>query len=513
MTDPATTPTDADADARGPLPGRTGPARPASLDPAAIAAVDAVMRACVADHDTPGVAWGVVLDGALVHAGGAGTTDVSGGADGAGGPVPGARTLFRIASMTKSFTAAAVLALRDDGAFRLDDPIAAHVPEAAALQGPTADSPAVTVRDLLCMGGGLPSDDAWADRHLDITDAELAAALVPGAWFAWTPGTAWQYSNLGYALLGRLVAGAAGRSCQAEITARLLRPLGLHDTVWAARPVHTDRALGHRRTDDRWVIDEPPPLGDGAIAPMGGLWSTVADLAGWVAFLLDAFPARDGRDDGPLRRASRREMQQAWRAVGPPHTTTCAVCGQVRGRADGYGAGLRVAHDTHLGPVVAHAGGLPGFGSNMRWLPERGVGVVALGNATYAPMSTATLAALDALHHGALLPPVRPRPVPPVLAAAATALVALLDDWDDRRADALFADNVALDDPYERRRADAAALVARLGRLTLAGVSADGDAEATVTVRGERGTAELLLQLHPLLPPKVQWYEATVDEA
>ena len=130
--------------------------------------------------------------------------------------------------------------------------------------------------------------------------------------------------------------------------------------------MHTDRAIGHRRVDDRWEIDEPAPLGDGAIAPMGGLWSTVTDLAGWMTFLLDAFPARDGRDDGPLRRSSRREMQQASRAVGAT-AAGCPDCGLVRGRADGYGAGLRAADDTHLGAVVSHAGGLPGFGSNMRW--------------------------------------------------------------------------------------------------------------------------------------------------
>lgn len=476
------------------------------LTPDALTLLDETMRRRMLASRVPGATWAVVAEGRLVHATGAGVTEV-----GTAPSAPGPRTLARIASMTKSFTAATVLALRDEGALRLDDPIGDLLPAAAGLRGPTADSPAITVRHLLSMDSGLPTDDPWADRHLDLTDDGLDALVARGAWFAWPTGTATQYSNLGYGLLGRLVAHLTGRSCQAEIDARFLEPLGMRDTVWAPRPDQTDRMTGHRLVDDEWMVDEPAPLGDGAFAPMGGLWSTAVDLARWVAFFLDAYPARDDPDDGPLRRATRREMQRAWRA-DTLEVFACRACATPRARADGYAAGLRVVDDRHVGHVVSHSGGLPGFGSNMTWLPERGVGIVSLGNVMYAPMQAANRAVFEALHHAGLLPAPRPVPVPAALDAAAHALVALLNAWDDDDATALFADNVGLDEPFDRRRHQAADLVARTGPLTVVGVTAVNAADATVVASGPRGNAEVLLQLHPVLPPRVQWYEATVDE-
>ncbi len=476
------------------------------LTPEALATIDETLWRRVADELVPGAAWGVVAGGGLVHHGGHGVCAIEGAP-----VVPGPTTLARIASMTKSFTAAAVLSLRDDGVLRLDDPIGELLPEAAALRGPTADAPAVTVRHLLSMDSGLPTDDPWADRHLDLRDDELAVLLAPGAWFAWPTGTVTQYSNLGYALLGRLVARLTGRSCQDVIDERFLGPLGMHDTVWTPRPDQVDRVIGHRLVEGAWHVDEPAPLGDGAFAPMGGLWSTVEDLARWLAFFLDAFPARDDPDDGPLRRATRREMQRAWRADSL-EATPCHQCDGVRATADGYAAGLRVIDDAHVGIAVSHSGGLPGFGSNMVWLPDRGIGLVSFGNLSYAPMRAANHAALDALHHRGQLPPPRPQPVPAALHDAARSLVDLLNGWDDRAAHALFADNVGLDDPFDRRRRQAADLVAATGRLELADVSAENGADATVTARGELGSATILFQLHPLVPPRVQWYEATADE-
>src|SRR5207253_2171066 len=127
----------------------------------------------------------------LVTAGGVGDPG-----DGAG--PPDARTLFRIASMTKSFTAAAVLRLRDAGQLHLDDRAAAHVPAAARLRLPTSDSPPITVRHLLTMSSGLATDDPWADRHLDAAPTELRGWLQDGAAFGAAPGTVFEYSNLGY---------------------------------------------------------------------------------------------------------------------------------------------------------------------------------------------------------------------------------------------------------------------------------------------------------------------------
>ena len=107
---------------------------------------------------TPGVAYGVVMDGALVHAGGLGTLHVGEQHQ------PGADSSFRIASMTKSFVAATMLLLRDEGALRLDDTAEHWVPELQGLPLATSDSRPPTLRQLLSMNSGYPEDDPWADR-------------------------------------------------------------------------------------------------------------------------------------------------------------------------------------------------------------------------------------------------------------------------------------------------------------------------------------------------------------
>ena len=101
----------------------------------------------------------MVLGGELVHSRGVGTLRVGEDAP------PDADSVFRIASMTKSFTAATILGLRDEGLLSLDDPIARHVPELAGLHGPTADAPPITIRHLLTMASGLATDDPWGDRQ------------------------------------------------------------------------------------------------------------------------------------------------------------------------------------------------------------------------------------------------------------------------------------------------------------------------------------------------------------
>jgi CubicO group peptidase (beta-lactamase class C family) len=417
---------------------------------------------------SPDIAWGVLLDGSLALTGG--TTASS--------------TVFRIASMTKSFTAATTLARRDRGELRLDD-------EIGLLRGQraTTDSPPVTIRDVLSMSAGLATDDPWADRHLDMDPHELAQLVHTGVRFARPTGTAYEYSNLGYALLGDVSAHTADL---------LLHPLGLERTTWT-QPEHDD-----------WA--RPPgedPLGHGALAGMGGLWSNVEDLARWIAFLDDAFPARDDPDDAPLRRSSRREMQQVHRArpltrsdahgEGLDHTPA-------RIDAGGYGYGLQVVHDDRFGAIVGHGGGLPGYGSHMRWLPGRRVGVVALANSTYAPMGRLTRRMLELLDDHGLVPTVVVSASPDVRRAAED-LVALLQSWDDDTAYRIFADNVALDEPYPPRAARAAALVAEHRELHLEAIVAASGTDGTATVRGDRGTFTVSFLLAPIAGGGIEHYD------
>ena len=146
---------------------------------------------------------------------------------------PTADTVFRIASMTKSFTAATVLLLRDEGHLRLDDPVADHVPELQGQRASDPGAPTITLRHLLSMSAGFPGDDPWGDRQQDLDPGRFTRFLERGQSFAWMPGTAFEYSNLGYAILGRVITNVDGPG------------------VPRRRPVAAARADGHgvdRRT-------------------------------------------------------------------------------------------------------------------------------------------------------------------------------------------------------------------------------------------------------------------------
>lgn len=431
-----------------------------------------------AGHHCPTVSWGVVADGELVlHSG-----------------TP--HTVYRIASMTKSFTSAAVLALRDEGVLGLDDPVARHAPELGAVAGPPG-SPAITVRHLLSMSSGLATDDAWADCHLDISPAEIDRVYSGGSAFAHLVGTTYEYSNLGFAMLGRVVERVSGVRVQEHVAERFLKPLGLARTTWL-KPTTGDWARPHRVRQGTTVEADAEPLGDGELAPMGGLWSTVADLARWVAWLDEATTRPAATDWVGLSPSSRREMQKVHTFIGVTSVAgrTCPA---------GYGFGLNLRADPELGTIVAHAGGLPGYGSNMRWFGGRGIGVIALANSTYAPMSVLTMQMLTALHQVNVVPPPA-APEAPHFTEACHRLVALLNCWSDRAAEELFADNVALDEPLADRRAAAEYLLATHGTLTVTAVEPTSATSGTVLVQGRDRPLRITVELAPLADAPVQFY-------
>lgn len=444
----------------------------------------------------PGIAWGFVRDGALVASGGVGSLRVGEDAP------PDANSVFRIASMTKSFTGAALMMLVVEGRVRLDEPVATYVPELAAWRGPTTDAPPLTVRHLVSMESGLPSDDPWADRHLDLPPKGMDALIAAGASFVWTPGLRFEYSNLAWGLVGRVIERVAGVPVQQVVTDLLLEPLGMTATTWV-RPTSGDVAEPYRWEDEAWVA-EPEPLGDGTIAPMGGLWTRVADLARWVAFFCDAFPPRDDPDDGPLPRWARREMQQP-RRLDDVKEERPRPDGPARVQAYGYGIGLTVRIDERLGTVVGHSGGLPGYGSHMRWMPDRGVGVVALSNVTYGYMQAACVEAFEVLADLDALPPKPGLRATPALTAAAESAVALANDWREDAAEELFADNVAADESLDRRATEAAAAVQRHGALVMESLEVDAPTRGDVIAAG--GLVKIELELNH--EDRVQWWKVT----
>ena len=203
-----------------------------------------------------------------------------------------------------------------------------------------------------------------------------------------------------------------------------------------------------------------------------------------------------------LSAASRREMQMVHTHIGR------SVLGGRNGTA-GYGFGVRTFDDDELGMNLAHSGGVPGYGTNMRWLHHgkwrSNVAAIALANTTYAPTAHLTMQML-----AAVAPQLTRRTVDTtLLAERAQQLVALLNDWSDLTASALFADNVALDDTLERRATAARSLIQQCGPLNVVSVHADTLTRGTVTVEGALASVTISLQLAPLAGAPVQWYEVS----
>jgi CubicO group peptidase (beta-lactamase class C family) len=257
----------------------------ASMDlPTAAQIADDVFGGTPETASVPGVAFGLVHQGELVHVGGLGHATI-------GGAAPGPDTVFRIASMTKSFTAATILMLRDEGRLRLDDELTAHLPVAATIGA--VGRPAITLRDLLTMGSGLATDDPWGDRLESLSAADFDALVAGGLSFCRPPRTAFEYSNTGYALLGRVIEELSGTSFQSLVRERVCLPLEMSSTDFDQRGVSAERlATGYRLRSDGAPVAEPP-VSPGAYSAMGGLLSTVADLGIWVAGFAGAWTRRD----------------------------------------------------------------------------------------------------------------------------------------------------------------------------------------------------------------------------
>src|SRR3954453_19226087 len=183
------------------------------------AVADQIFADYMLDAHVPGLVYGIVADGKLVHIGTFGVQDLE-------SKRPVTRdTLFRIASMTKAFTALTVLKLRDDDRLRLDAPAADYVPELRAWKYPTEDSAPIRVRDLLNHVAGFVTDDPWGDRQTPMPEADFTRLLRAGVPFTAAPVTRYEYSNLGFALLGRIHTNVSSQPYPETITQTLLQPL------------------------------------------------------------------------------------------------------------------------------------------------------------------------------------------------------------------------------------------------------------------------------------------------
>ena len=207
--------------------------------PPVVAEIDKIYADWQSAAHVPGLVYGIVADGRLVYVKGLGVQDVTTRA-----PVT-PDTLFRIASMSKAFTALAILKLRDEGRLSLDAPAETYVPQMRGWHYPTSDSPKITVRNLLTHSAGFVEDNPWGDRQQVMPEADFTAMLAAGVPFARAPGLGMEYSNFGYATLGRIVSNVSGVRYEDYIRRELMAPLGMGSTgydVLASPP----RAPGDR---------------------------------------------------------------------------------------------------------------------------------------------------------------------------------------------------------------------------------------------------------------------------
>jgi CubicO group peptidase (beta-lactamase class C family) len=359
------------------------------------------------------------------------------------------------------------------------------------------------------MSAGFPEDNPWGDRQLAVSVAGLQEFLRDGLALANAPGIAYEYSNLGYALLGQVIWRVSGQPYQQYITREILLPLGMKDTLWEYAEVPPAKlALGYRRaTGAGW--EREPLLADGVYGAMGGLLTTLPDFARYAALHLAAWPARDDPDAGIARRATLREMHQP-AVFSSFNAGAKSLAGDPLPLVNAYGYGLTWTNDSRGVVRVGHSGGLPGFGSNWRFYPDHGVAVVSCANLTYAGTG-AVNAKVGALliEQGAL--PRRSLPPSALLETRQRQLATLVQTWEPTLADAIVAENFFLDRSRDAWRQQARAALDRIGAIRSVGeLTPENQLRGTFPIVGEKGRIDVFFTLTPEKNPRVQELSLTV---
>jgi CubicO group peptidase (beta-lactamase class C family) len=322
-----------------------------------LALVVAWTEAQMAYRDQPGLSMGVIVDQELVWSRGFGYADV------AAKRAADATTVYRIASITKLFTATAIMQLRDEGKLQLDDPVAHHLPW-FQVQNSFEDAPEITIRQLLTHTSGLPREAAfpyWVDR--DFPTIEAIREQLPTQAVAIAPESKWKYSNLALTLAGEIVAAVAGLPYVDYIQTQILDPLGMDNTFMQVTPDNPLLAKGYHRR----LPDNSRQLGHytdmQGITPAANMASNVEDLAKF-AMLQFRSGARGGAQI--LRGSSLREMQRVhwlssnWQA--------------------GRGLGFYVWRMDNT-TLVGHGGALEGYRTDLQVIPADKIGFIVLTNA------------------------------------------------------------------------------------------------------------------------------------
>ena len=468
------------------------------------AIVDQKFREYAERQHMPGFAYGVVLDGDLVYSGGFGLANLE-----SASPAT-TKSLFRIASMSKSVTAMAILRLRDQGKLGLDDPITMYLPETGALTYLTTDAPAITIRHLLTHSAGFPEDNPWGDRQLADSDDELMGLIEGGVSFSNVAGVEYEYSNLGFALLGQIVQVVSGMDYRDYTRTHIFEPLGMSSTVWEYENAPPDQlALGYDWLDETWV--NIPLEHHGSFGAMGGLITSIDDFAAYVALHLSAWPPRSDPDTGPLKRSSLREMHQPWRFAAMMPDFRYAS-GRECPSARAYAYGLRWMEDCEGRVMIWHSGGLPGFGSNWTMMPEYGLAVMSFDNITYGGTSTLNTAVLDGIIATAGMEP-RQLPASDVLETRKNQLVGLLPDWEGATESGIFAENFFRDSRLSDVVLRSQEIFQQAGKIQGVGeLVPENQLRGSFVFEGENTDILVFFTLSPEREPLIQQFRMTTLE-
>jgi CubicO group peptidase (beta-lactamase class C family) len=460
--------------------------------------IDKIYKDYALQNHFPGLVYGIVVDGKLVHSGSVGYTELKNKTE------ANSKSEFRIASMSKSFTAMAILKLRDQGKLKLDDPAYLYIPEMKGIKYLTKDASPVTIRNLLTHSAGYPEDNPWGDRQLANTDQQLIDLYKKGVSFSNDPGLGYEYSNLGFATLGYIIKKVSGKSYQEYITENILKPLGMTHTYYEYNKVPKELlAHGYRWVDNQWV--EQPLLHDGSYGAMGGMITSIEDFSRYVALHLSAWPPRDDAETGPIKRSSIREMQYPWDVNGFSINNK-TVNGRVYPFASAYCYGLRWRKYVDGTTAVGHTGGLPGFGSEWTIYPEYGIGVISFANLTYANAGSVNIQVADTLLR---LSGIKPRQLPPsdILTQRRDELVKLLPDWNNPQASGIFAQNFFMDYFTDKLKAEATSIFAKAGKITQIGaVIPANQMRGYFIMSGEQANIKVSFTLTPENPALIQEY-------
>jgi len=300
-------------------------------------------------------------------------------------------TLFRSASIAKTFTGALILSLHEDGLLSIDDPLSRYVDTV-----PGAES--ITLRMLLQHTSGIANyaavpayrEAVTADPSLVFTYEELVAIAVEhGPDFP--PGAAWNYSNTGYILLGIVAESVVGRTMHEEMRARFFEPLGMHDTRPTGAMPAAELWTGYR--DDGAGLVEV--RFESTYVPDGGYTTSLDDMMIWSRAFLG----------GRLHRPETLALAHMT-AGGAILDSVAQAFGLATG---GYGLGIVVASDEALGPMYAGAGNADGVRTFLGYLPDQDLAFavavnVGIGSVPIVETLSATAPMLDALRGLAAAP-------------------------------------------------------------------------------------------------------------